>query len=174
MRKAPILLAVLILTACSTKQKPTPENLLATLNAWLPDHPDCLLDSSIKFPYETSDPTEIRQLDALAKAQILHGERASIIHISRYTLTDTGLRVGPHLCYGHRVATGIVSQTPPAAADGFTETQVVYRYKLEDAPVWAKDADVMAAYPKLAEELSGQATAKKTLALTGVGWTIPD
>ncbi len=176
MKKASIALAsaALLLTACSTKQKPTPENFLAALNSYLPDHPDCLLDSSIRFPYETGDPAQIKQLDALARAQILTATRAPIIRVTRYTMTDTGQRVGAHLCYGHRLATAIVSSTPPAQAGGFTETQVVYRYAMQDAPVWAKGAEVQTAYPKLAEALSGNATAQKTLALTGVGWKVPD
>jgi hypothetical protein len=168
------LTAALLLTACATKQKPTPEHFLAALNHSLPDHSQCLLDSSVKFPYETGDPVQTKQLDALAHAQLLTGVRASIIHVTRYTMTDTGLRSGPRLCYGHRVATDIVSNTPPAVVDKFTQTQVVYKYTMADVPIWAKGADVQAAYPKLAEALSGNATDKATLALTGVGWTVPD
>ncbi|QHN04016.1 hypothetical protein FTO74_12015 [Granulicella sp. WH15] len=176
MRKTPIVLAsaALLLTACSTKQKPSSENFLAALNAYLADHPDCLLDSSIRFPYETGDPLQIRQLDALVGAQILTAAREPIIHVTRYTMTDTGQRVGAHLCYGHRLATAIVSSTPPTQVDGFTETQVVYRYEMQEAPIWAKGTAVQAVYPKLAEALSGNATAKKALALTGVGWKVPD
>ena len=166
--------ATLVVSGCTSKQAATPEHFLTTLNAWLPDHPDCLLDASVKFPYETGDPEQEKQLDALARAQILTANKAGIIKITRYTMTDTGLKAGAHLCYGHRVATEIVSFTPPAEANGFTETQVVYKYKLEDVPVWAKGGEVVGAYPKLSEGLSGNARDKKTLALTGVGWTVPD
>jgi hypothetical protein len=167
-------LALLLLTACDTATKPTPENYLKTLNAYLPDHPDCLLDGSIRFPYETSDPAKTKQMDALVKAQILAVTREPAIRISRYTQTPEGIRSGANLCYGYRLATEIVSSTPPAPANGFTETQVTYRYKLRDLPIWAKGDDVMAQFPTLAHEASGEATDTITLALDRVGWSVPN
>jgi hypothetical protein len=175
MRNVRYVLALsLFLTACSTKQKPTPENFLVSLNAYLPEHPVCLLDGTIRFPYETGDAEMTKQLDALTRAQLLAGTRASIIHVTRYTMTDAGKRSGARLCYGHREATSIVSSTPPADRDGFKKTDVTYQYKMMDAPTWAKSEEVQAAYPTLAKDMSGSATAMKTLALTGVGWTVPD
>ena len=175
MKNAPLLLAlILALTACNSKTKPTPENYIATINAYFPDHPDCLLDGSVTFPYETSDPATTKQMDALVKAQILEAHTEPSIHVSRYTLTPTGTKAGKHLCYGHREATSIVSSTPPALANGFTETNVTYAYKIEDLPIWAKTPEVLAAYPKMAHEASGDATDKITLALTGVGWSVPN
>ncbi len=175
MKKLSMLAAlVLTLTACNTKTKPTPENYIATLNAYFPDHSDCLLDSSVTFPFETSNPAVTKQMDALVAAQVLDVSREPAIHVARYTLSATGTRAGSHLCYGHREVTGIVSSTPPALANGFTETQVVYRYKIEDLPIWAKTPEVLAAYPKMAQEATGDATDKITLALTGVGWSVPN
>ena len=168
------LVFVLPLAACNSKTKATPENYISTLNAYFPDHPDCLLDSTVSFPYETSDPAHTAQMDALVKAQILEVSREPAIKISRYTLTPTGTRAGKHLCYGHREVTSIASSTPPAPANGFTETQVTYHYKIQDLPIWAKDADVQAAFPTLAHEASGDATDRITLALTGVGWSVPN
>lgn len=174
MRKLPLIIITLLLTACNTNQKPTPKNLIAALNAYFPDHQDCLLDSSVTFPYETSNPEKTKQMDALVAAQIAQVSREPSIHVSRYTLTPAGTRAGTHLCYGHREVTDIVSSTPPALANTFTETEVVYRYKIEDMPIWAKTPEVLAAYPKMANEASGNATDKITLALTGVGWKVPD
>ncbi len=171
---ARLLLLALPLTACNSKTKPTPENYLATINAYYPDHSDCLLDGSITFPYETSNPEKTRQMDALVAAQIAAVSREPAIKVSRYTLTPAGARAGTHLCYGHREATAIVSSTPPALANGFTETEVVYKYKIEDLPIWAKTSEVLAAYPKMAAESTGNATDKITLALTGVGWSVPN
>ena len=175
MKNALILLPLtLLLAACNTKTKPTDANYLATVNAYFPDHPDCLLDGTVTFPYETSNPETTRQMDALVTAQIAAVSREPAIKVSRYTLTPTGTRAGTHLCYGHREATAIVSSTPPALANGFTETDIVYRYKIEDLPIWAKTPEVLAAYPKMAAEASGNAIAKITLALTGVGWSVPN
>ena len=174
MRFLPVTLAALFLTACSTANKPTPQNYLTTLNQYLPDHVDCLLDASIHFPYETADPALTRQLDTLAAAQVLSAKRDPGVRTTRYTLTSAGERAGQHLCYGHRLATAIVSSTPPAVANGFNETQIVFRYQMQDAPIWAQDSAIQAAYPKLAQSMSGNATAKITLAQTGVGWEVPD
>ena len=174
MRKLLLLAGLFALTACNTKTKPTNENYISTLNAYFPDHPDCLLDSSVTFPYETSDAAQVKQMDSLVKAKMLDVGREPAMKVSRYTLTPAAAHAGKHLCYGYRKVTGIVSSTQPALANGFTETNVVYTYKIEDLPVWAKTDDVQAAFPKLAEKSSGNATDKMTLALTGVGWSVPN
>jgi len=62
------------------------------------------------------------------------------------------------------VVTSIDSFTPPATANGFTETQVVYHYTMQDIPVWANSAAMRAVFPALAQDASGTATGKATLA----------
>ncbi len=169
--------SILILSTalgCNSKTKATPENYIKTLNSYFPDHPDCLLDGSFKFPVETVEDAKMKQLDALAVAQVVKADHSPGLHFARYTLTETGSHAGPHLCYGHRAVTSIDSSTPPALANGFTETIVKYHYRVEDMPMWARTPQVLDAYPKLAEEASGHATGTATLALTGVGWTVPD
>ena len=168
------LAGVALMTACNTKINPTPENYIATLNAYFPEHPDCLLDGTVKFPYESSDPAMLKQMGALVTAQILEEHKEPAIHVSRYTLTPTGMKAGTHLCFGHRAVTSIESSTPPALSNGFQQTQVVYHYKIMDMPIWAKTPELLTAYPKMAHEASGTATDKATLALSGVGWTVPN
>ena len=175
MKKTMLIVAlVLSLGSCKNTTDPTPENYLKTINAYLPDHPDCLLDSNTTFPFETSDPEKIKQLDTLVKNQVLTVGRDLSIKVSRYTMTATGKAAGAHLCFGYRNATDIVSNTPPALANGFTETAVTYKYKLHDMPMWAKSADVQAVFPTLAHEASGDATDTITLALDRVGWSVPN
>ncbi len=174
MKKLVLIAGLFLLAGCNTATKPTPENYLKTINAWLPDHPDCLLDGSIKFPYETSDPAQTKQMDTLVKAQVLAVTREPAIKISRYTQTPAGIAAGQRLCYGYRTATGIVSSTPPVTVDGFPQTKVVYSYKIEDVPMWAKTDEVKAAFPTFAHELSGTATDTITLAATRVAWTVPN
>lgn len=164
----------LLVIGCKSATDPTPENYLKTINAYLPDHADCLLDSNTTFPFETSDPVKTKQLDTLVKSQVLEVGRDLSIHVSRYTLTAAGKAAGPHLCFGYRNATDVVSNTPPAPANGFTETQVTYKYKLHDMPMWAKSEEVQAAFPTLAHEASGEATDTITLALDRVGWSVPN
>ena len=172
----PVLLLLLLECAgCDNpKTKPTNENYIKTLNAYFLEHSDCLLDGAMTFPLETSDPVKTKQMDALARAQIVEAHSEPAIHVSRYILTAEGRRVGTHLCYGHREVTEILSSTPPAKANGFVETQVSYRYKMEDLPVWAKTPGLFEEFPAMAKEASGQATDQATLAVTGVGWSVPE
>jgi hypothetical protein len=174
MKKIALVACVLVLAGCNTARKPTAENYLKTINAYLTDHPDCLLDGSIHFPYETSDAAMQKKMDALVAAQILDFKAEPAIHIKRYTLKPEGVSAGANLCYGFREATSVTSSTPPAAANGFMETQVVYRYEIHDIPTWAKTPQVMDAFPALAHERSGDATDTITLALDQVGWSVPN
>ena len=159
---------------CHSKTAATSQNFITGLNAHFLDHPECIFPTAPTFPYETSDMTEIKQMNTLVTNQLLTASSERSIHASRYTPTAAGARVAPRFCYGHRVITSIDSFTPPATANGFTETNVVYQYTLEDVPVWAKSADVIAAFPKLAHDTSGTATDKATLASTMAGWQVPD
>jgi hypothetical protein len=160
-------------TGCNSKNKPTPENFISTLNAYFLEHPDCLLVDT-RFPYETSDPAKTKQLNTLVKSQLLEVSVETAIHASRYTVTPTGARYAPRFCFGHRVVTSIDSSTPLTIVNGFRQTQVTYHYKMEDVPVWAKSDDVLAAFPKLATTTSGQASDHATLAQTIAGWQVPD
>lgn len=168
---APLLL---ITSGCHSKSDPTPENFIAGLNKHFSEHPDCLFTPAPRFPYETSDPTEIKQMTALVNSKLLNVEKETSIHVSRYTPTDIGARYTSRFCYGHRLVTAIESSTPPAQANGFTETNVTYRYTMQEIPVWAKSEEVKAAFPKLDSALRGESTAKTTLAGTIVGWQVPD
>ncbi|NYF78132.1 hypothetical protein [Granulicella arctica] len=167
--------ALLLATAgCHSKTDPTPENFIVGLNAYFSDHSECLFPSAPRFPFETSDPAELKQMDALVKAQLLTVAKEPAIHVSRYITTTTGARSAPRFCYGHRFVTGIDSSTPPAKANGFTETQVTYHYELRDVPIWAKTPEVLAAFPAMEQATSGTSSGKATLAGTMVGWQVPD
>jgi hypothetical protein len=160
-------------TACNSRTKPTPENFTTALNSFFLEHPDCLLPNT-RFPFETSDPAVTKQFNTLVKSQLLDVSVEAALHASRYTPTTTGARYAPRFCYGHRTITSIESFTPPEKINGFPETHVVYHYAMQDVPVWAKSADVQAAFPSMALATSGEATGKATLAGTLAGWQIPD
>jgi hypothetical protein len=161
-------------SGCNSKARPTPENFIQTLNAHFIDRSECLFVDT-RFPYATSDPVKTKQMNTLVKSLLLDVSFEYAVHTSRFTPTTTGARYAPRFCYGHRTVTSIDSFTPPAkGASGFPETQVVYHYKMEDVPVWAKSPDVMAAFPEMAAKTSGEATDKATLAQTLAGWQIPD
>ncbi len=151
-----------------------PENFITGLNAHFIDHPDCLFPESPRFPYETSDPVKTKQMNTLVASQLLTVGVEPSIHVSRYTPTTAGARVAPRFCYGHRQVDAIESFTPPAQANGFPETHIVYRYTMAEVPVWAKSDDVKAAFPEMAHNINGAATDHATLAGTLAGWQVPD
>lgn len=162
------------LAGCKSASAPTPENFTKGLTKYLADHPDCLYKTALRFPYETSDTVEIKQLDTLVASKLLEKGTEPAIHITRYKVSDYGQKSAPRFCYGFRHVTGIETYTPPAkAASGFNESKVTYRYKLQDTPVWAKSAAVQAAYPDMAKAVTAPAPATISLAQTGVGWQVP-
>ncbi len=165
---------VLSAAACHSKSSATPDNFIAGLNAHFLQYPDCLFPDAPRFPYETGDPAKLQQMNALVAQQLLTVASEQDIRVSRYTPTAAGARVAPRFCYGHRVVTSIDSFTPPAPANGFPETRVVYHYRMEDVPVWANSDAMHAAFPAMAHATSGTATDKTTLAGTMTGWQVPD
>jgi hypothetical protein len=158
---------------CNSKTKPTPENFTKALNAYFPEHPDCLLPG-MRFPFETSDPAKVKQMNSLVKATLLEVHQEASIHVSRYTVTTTGTRYAPRFCYGYRSVSSIDSSTPPAVVNGFPQVQVTYHYTMQNVPIWAKSADVQLAFPALAAATSGHASDRATLAQTMAGWQVPD
>ncbi|MGD0799112.1 MAG: hypothetical protein ABR910_15465 [Acidobacteriaceae bacterium] len=176
--KAGVLLAggVVLLAAvgCHSKTAATPANFVVALNAYFMEHPECLFPQAPRFPYEATDPAEMKPMDALVKEQMLTTEVEPSIHVSRYTPTDAGARAAPRFCYGHRMIASIDSFTPPAQADGFMETQVTYRYTMDEVPVWAESDGMRAAFPAMAVATSGAGMGKVTLASSMAGWTVPD
>jgi hypothetical protein len=159
--------------ACNSASSPTPQNFIAGLNAHFVDHPECLFPDSPTFPFETTDPIKTKQMNTLVTAKLLTVGVEPEIHASRYIPTDAGARIAPRFCYGHRIVTSVDSFTPPATANGFHETQVTYHYRLEEVPVWAKSADMRAAFPAMALATSGTATDTTTLAANITGWQVP-
>lgn len=170
-----VLAVALTASGCHSKSDPTPQNFTQGIAKHLVDHPDCLYQTAIRFPYETSDPKETRQMDSLVTALQLDRQEERSIHVIRYTPSKIGAKAAPRFCYGFRHVTGIESYTPPAkAADGFMETRVTYQYELQDVPVWSKTPEVQTAYPEMAKATAGPGTATITLAQTGVGWQVPE
>jgi hypothetical protein len=163
---------------CRSNVKPTSENFIKGLNAYYSTHQECLFPNALRFPYEVSPGTEAKertvQMEALEDAGLVKRKEDKSIKVSVYSLTPIGERVGGRMCFGHREVTSIDSFTPPAKGDsGFLETQVTYRYKMAEVPVWAKTDKMQHAFPKMAKALSGEATDTTKLANAGAGWQVP-
>lgn len=161
------------LTGCTSKSSPTQPHFLTGLNKYFETRPDCLLNN-VHFPYETSDRKEIAQMDTLVKSKLLDKTVEPAIHVSRYTVAAAGTRYAPRFCYGHRVANAIESSTPLTVVNGFRQTHVTYRYTMQEVPVWARSADVLKAFPEMAQRINGESTGTANLAQTATGWQVPD
>ena len=172
---SPLALAALLLSGCHSASDPSPQNFTKGISKYLVDHPDCLYKTALRFPYETSNAAESKQLDTLVSNKLLEKNTEPAIHISRYSVSDYGQKAAPRFCYGFRHITGIQEYTAPAkGADGFNESRVTYTYTLEDTPVWAKSPSVEAAYPDMAKAIAQPGPDTLTLAQTGVGWQVPE
>lgn len=168
-------LALLPAAGCHSPSDPSPANFTKGIAKYLVDHPDCLYKTALRFPYETSDKDEIRQLDTLVANKLLEKGTEPAIHITRYSVSDYGQKSALRFCYGFRHVTGITNSTPPAkGTSGFNESKVTYTYSLQDIPVWAKSSGVLAAYPDEAKAVAADSQATITMAQTGVGWQVPD
>ncbi|MDQ2834480.1 MAG: hypothetical protein M3Y50_12170 [Acidobacteriota bacterium] len=165
---------LLATSACNNgKSAPTNDNFIRGLNNYFLEHTECLLPNT-RFPLETTDKAQIKQMDSLVKASLLEKNVDAGVNTARYIPSANGTRFAPHFCFGHREVLTIDSSSPLAVQNGFKVTNVTYRYKMQDVPVWAETAEVKAAFPAMALATSGNATAKATLAQSPVGWQVPD
>lgn len=175
---AGILGLLAILGGCSNSaNEPTDKNFTAALNQYYQERSECLFPQGRQFPYEVAPGAGAKegkaQMDALMDAGMFKRLEDLDLHADSYSLTTIGQRYAPKFCYGHRVVSGIVDHTPPGPRNGFTETDVTYRYTLEDVPVWARTDKMEAAFPALAKSLADSPTDKQTLATAGAGWQVP-
>jgi hypothetical protein len=166
--------SLLLNSGCNSKATPTDANFTQTINTYYTEHPECLL-ANIRFPYATSDPAVTKQMNTLVKSLLLESSYENSVKTTRYTVARAGERYAPRFCYGHRTVSAINSSTPPAKGpSGFPETHVSYSYKLEDVPIWARSADVQAAFPTMGTAVASGGTGEMRLAQTLAGWQVPE
>lgn len=169
--------SLVFLAGCSTANQPSEKNFLAAINTYYQERSDCLFPQGRRFPYEVAPGAGAKQskaqMDALTDAGMFKRLEDLDLHVDSYSLTPIGQRYAPRFCFGHREATAMVSFTPPGPRNGFTETDVTYRYNMEEVPVWAKTDSIEAVFPEMKKELSDSATDTITLANAGAGWQVP-
>lgn len=171
--------AVIFAAGCAPDTKPTNAKLEKALNAYYESHNECLIPAGRKFPYEVTPGSDekqgMKELTAMKDAGLVKEQGAAAIHAELYNLTALGERVAPRFCYGHRVVKSIDSFTPPVKqANGFVETTVSYHYSMMDVPVWVKTDAMKAAFPKMANTISDDASDQMVLATVGAGWQVPE
>jgi hypothetical protein len=172
------LLLMVALGGCHKKQtEASNENFKRAINAYFYNHRDeCLFTTARKFPGEVkvAEKSDMKDMDALAKAGLLKRTEDGAFQLVRYDLTPLGARAGGRFCFGHRDVTTVDSFTPLRVEDKRKATDVTYHYRIVDAPVWAQDENLKKQFPGLARKLSGNAEGKTTVMSAYQGWEVPD
>jgi len=161
----------------------------SALNNYLGGRPECVWSDPIKFPAQadTSNDAQTRGYDALTDAGLLvrsSAEKKRFLigskQVNNYDLSDKGRSTWTadpsqpgygNFCFGHREVTIIDSFTPPATS-GVTQYTVNYHYDVAGVPVWANSAEMKTAFPRLANDTSGQQAAAAVLVQSSDGWQV--
>jgi hypothetical protein len=172
-----ILLTVAIGGCTRKKTEASNVNFQRAINAYFYNHRDeCLFTTARRFPDEVKvhEKDEMKDLDALAKAGLLTRTEDGAFQLVRYDMTPLGTRAGGRFCFGHRDVTSVDSFTPLRMVDKRKASDVTYRYRIADAPVWAQDDGLKKQFPELARKTSGNAEGKTTVMSAYEGWEVPD
>jgi hypothetical protein len=172
------LVLMVAISGCHKKQTEASNvNFQRAINAYFYAHRDeCLFTAARKYPAEVKvgEKSDMKDMDALAKAGLLKRTEDGAFQLVRYDLTPLGARAGGRFCFGHRDVTAVDSFTPLRVEDKRKATDVTYHYRIIDAPVWAQDENLKKQFPELARKLSGNAEGKTTVMSAYEGWEVPD
>jgi hypothetical protein len=171
-------LLLLALSGCTRKKtQASNENFKRAINAYFYNGRDeCLFPVAQKFPSEVKvrEKAEMKDMDALAKAGLLTRTEDGAFQLVRYDVTPLGTRAKARFCFGHRDVTSVESFTPLRVVEGRKASDVTYRYRIVDAPVWVQDDGLKKQFPELARKTSGNAEGKTTVMSAYEGWEVPD
>jgi hypothetical protein len=173
-------LAAAMLAAGCHSNAVDPSELRSVLDDYYRAQPHCLWASPVNFPTEADkgNPEQPRQLKALTDAGLLE-RRTGLLggaEVTEYSLSAKGQAQWEidkrepgwgNFCLARAQVTSIDSINPPGA-DAIAHT-ITYHYAA-DVPDWAKSSAVQAAFPQIAAEGSGTATA--TLVRAGAEWQV--
>lgn len=186
-----VLFVMLCLAGCSDPQAAGDSNFRAALQNWYDAHPICTLlsvNGALPLELRENDRVDGKRASALVAAGLVSVEPVTRVsrfggkaeNWNRYHPTDTGRDAirknedgigGLELCFARRKIIDIVRYTEPGDAAGITLSRVTYRYEVGDVALWARDAGIAAAFPRIAKVLaSGREEATDTLYLTSEGW----
>ncbi|MFZ0304155.1 MAG: hypothetical protein WAL75_15800 [Terracidiphilus sp.] len=157
-----------------------PSEFRYALDDYYRTQPHCLWSSPVNFPTEadSGNPVQARQLKVLTDAGVLErrtGARGGAT-VTEYSLSALGKTQWSadakepgwgNFCFARAQITSIDSINPPTPAS--VAYTIAYHYGA-DVPGWVKSSAVQAAFPNIAAEASGAATA--TLARVGTEWQV--
>jgi hypothetical protein len=174
------LLCVTAFTGCSSTPAPQEGAAYAkSLNRYYQGRPMCVWSDQVSFPVQNPAAQEVkdRGYDALISAGLL-AQKAQA-GATAYELTVAGRaafdrdivnKSAGNFCYGRRKVTSITSARHDSPATELVE----YQYTVSDAPAWARNSALQAAFPQIATDLSGPHAAQATLLNTTDGWQVAE
>lgn len=191
-----VLLGAVVMEGCSNKHDASKSNFSAAIQDYLNTKKGaCVVLPKKTMPFtlqktgEWNINHEIERSGALVKAGLLSGKDTQVkpdfgnqlvpgIEYSltdegkKYLVSDSGETLGPWpaLCRGKLTVTAIDTFTEPSDAMGMKISQVKFSYRVENAPDWAKSADLQAVNPQLKKDMSDSASDKAVLISTSDGW----
>ncbi len=104
--------------------------------------------------------------------------------VRRYQLTAEGTKYFQQVpgtfgqtggfCYGQKTVDSVLKWGNPVTMDGYSQTEVTYRYKLINLASWAARPDIQQAFPDIGAVVGGASKTNQTagLQLTNNGWEV--
>jgi len=186
--------AVLSLAACSNKSTPNEENFAAAVTKKLGSSAERCLPAA-SWP-ASAEPTDHGNPYAFYDAGVAfvnaglatvkeEGPNASTNFRKKaiFSLTDEGKKIllpeqyQPYpnqrtgrFCYGKAKLTKVIKWDAPVTLGSATGTTIYYAYQIVDAPKWAENPQLKAAYQELATDMDGKGQATLPVVLTNDGW----
>ncbi|HWB31727.1 MAG TPA: hypothetical protein VG714_01010 [Acidobacteriaceae bacterium] len=181
------MVALVIVSGCR-KTADNSINYKAAINTWYSQHPQCLWNTSQKFPTQVaaSDDSRNAPFAALVDQGLLvrSTSEKKVIIVSKqeinYDLSNNGRSAWTadqsqpgygNFCYGHRTVDTITNSSPNNGQPGSMAT-VTYQYGFTGAPQWVQSAEVQNAFPQLKGDLAQSGSATATLTDTANGWQV--
>lgn len=150
-----------------------PVTMQLAMNEWLKERVAKSYDALVKIGFLDVKETEKEQKNLI-------GNGSYRIPVKIYSLTEKGKQAfveksDTHFYSGFRVAKQkvkeIINFSEPSPVRGYTVTNVKYSVAYYEISEWAKDQDVLDAFPQIAREIDKTQTSKSaTLVLMNDGW----
>lgn len=185
-----VLCAVMLLAIGCSKKDTTKNDLKTAIDSYYKVHPVCLWPAPKKFPVQaaTADESKTQGFDALTDAGLLTRSTAEkerfLIgskQVNNYDVSEKGRSVWEqdatqpgygNFCYGHPQVSTIDNFSTSVNASGVKTAHVTYHVTINDAPDWAKSAEMKTAFPDVSEALAGTEPAQASLVFSGGHWHV--
>ncbi|MFM0219787.1 MULTISPECIES: hypothetical protein [Paraburkholderia] len=188
--------SLLALAGCGSKQDANKSNFQAAIQDYLDTKKGvCVMVPAKELPFTLQKSggmnfiNEPEKAAALVGAGLLSAKDTQVkaafgnqmVAGVEYSLTDEGRKYlvkgaagnlgnWDAFCGGKYKVKDVENFTQPADMFGTKISQVNYLYEVDDAPAWAKQPAIQAAYPSVQHDLSGAPGDKAVLVATNDGW----